>query len=183
MGSRHIEGILRTKGWEIHLSLGDGHCLLQSIITLCHSQLTWHPLLSLGSIILKITEEIENNVDDYLLLAFTKASLSKQMKAYLWLKDYNSDFGNLVPLILARIYYITVTILDTLRTGTVTEHIMYPRVKQHHLLLYNVQGTITMAFYSSYIDHRPPISCRSSRESKVGICFAIHDLRGRSVHS
>ena len=109
------------------MSPTDGHCLLHSLITSYHSQAPLLHRLSLESIKMSIRGEIKENLDDYLAFGFSMASLSQQVNAYIVHRDYNSDFVDLVPLILARIYGIEIVILDTSSTGKVTEHVICPR--------------------------------------------------------
>ena len=48
-------------------------------------------------------------------------------RAYIVQRDYNSNSGGLLLLILARIYCIKIVILDTSSTGEITEHVICPR--------------------------------------------------------
>ena len=66
-------------------------------------------------------------MDEYLILGFTEASLEHQMNLYVVHKAYNNDFGDLVLLILARMFHINIIILDISMSGTVNEYTMYPR--------------------------------------------------------
>ena len=69
-----------------------------------------------------IRDEMNTNPDDYLAFGLSMASLHQQMDEYIVHREYNSDFGDLDPLILARLYYTNIIILDTSRTGIVTIH-------------------------------------------------------------
>ena len=55
-------------------------------------------------------------------------TLTDQMNDYLKFKRYNSNFGDLVPLILARIHHINIIVLDISREGTVSKFKLYPRL-------------------------------------------------------
>ncbi len=52
---------------------------------------------------------------------------NKKWKNYIVNRTYNSDFGDMVPLILARVYCTNITILDTARSSSVTIHSVCPR--------------------------------------------------------
>ena len=95
----------------------------------CNSQLPSITGLSLESIKMSITNEVNNNVEEYMSFALSVASLTQQMKAYILYRDYDSAFGDMVPLVLARAYSINITILDTSNSEAVTVHKIHPRDK------------------------------------------------------
>ncbi len=97
--SFQLNTILVTNGWEIHHSPPDGHCLLHSFISSCSNQLPSLTGLSLESIKMSIKNKVNNNIPEYTSFGLSAASLAQQMKAYLLCRDYDSPFGDMVPLV------------------------------------------------------------------------------------
>ncbi len=127
MDIKQLKSISGNRGWEIQMSPINGHYLLPSLITSYHSQVPSLHRLSLELIKRCIKGEIRENLDDYLAFGFLMVSLLHQMNAYIVQRDYNSNSGGLLLLILARIYCIKIVILDTSSTGEITEHVICPR--------------------------------------------------------
>ncbi len=155
------------------MSPDDEHCLLHSFITAYHNQL---PLLhkpSLESITRGISDEINTNPEDYLAFWLSMSTLIQQMNDYIVYRVYNSDFGDLVPLILARVYCTNITILDTARSGLVTTHTVWPRVETSLSIAVQRKGDHYNGIVSKHImpsteslstniPHSPPVQCKAS---------------------
>ncbi len=126
MGVISLEKLLEDNGWEIKPSPPDGHCLLHSVITSWGSQLPDLPPISLAALKSNIRREVMSNIDEYLGFRFNKIKLLDQMERYIKYRKFNSDFGDLVPLILAKYLNVLIRILDTDSSDMVREHLVDP---------------------------------------------------------
>ena len=94
--------------------------MLHSTITSVKSQLPQLKCHTLAEIKSVIEHEVQRNFDEYVSLGFSDSILVSQMEAYVHLKQYDSDFGDIVPCILARALGQNITILDTNLNDVVT---------------------------------------------------------------
>ncbi len=108
-----LSNILSDNNWSIKKSPADSHCLLHSIISSTKSQLPGHPNISLQHLKDAITTEVSAHKSHYLAFGLSPATLDKQMCACIYYKDYDTDFGDMVPAILARALKFNITVLDT----------------------------------------------------------------------
>ena len=67
-----------------------------------------------------------SNIDEYLAFRFKKTKLLHQMENYIKYRKYNSDFGDLVPMILAKYLTVTVRAFDTDSIDMAREHAVNP---------------------------------------------------------
>ena len=117
MAAMNLRSLQVKNGWEIETSPGDGHCLLHGVMTSWRSQ-----LLNATPILLKeaILDEMTTNIDDYLAFGFEEDSLVSQMNSYIKQKTYNSDLGDLVPVISAKKLRVTIKVWDTIAAQSAT---------------------------------------------------------------
>ena len=90
----------------------DGHCFLHSFASSYTNQICrgMMPLFKLKCLIIK---EVVNNLDTYTpFINLDNVSLLKQLHLYIFKKIYNTDFGDLVPLVTANAIEVNITILN-----------------------------------------------------------------------
>ena len=108
--------------FRIVKSAPDGHCLIHSITTSLRVQ---HKRAVDNDIILKsIQTETHSNIEKYkgFLEEYQKLKLIKHMKDYIYLKKYNTIFGDQVPLIIANALQLDIIIIEA------RENSWYPRI-------------------------------------------------------
>ena len=91
---------------------GDGHCLITSIV---NSMLMQKQIVITASDLLQsICSETVNNLDVYksLLEESDALKIDLQLKNYVYHKVYNSGFGDLVPVIIARAKKLNIVIVS-----------------------------------------------------------------------
>ena len=141
MSSITINDHLHTNGWQIKTSPDDGHCLLHSVITSVKSQLPHYIGHTLQETIAAIESEVSSNFIEYVSLGFEDDSdLQVQMDHYTKFKLYNSNFGDIVPLILSRALDLKITVLDTNSSGVVFVSIFPPRLDRYHSISIQPEG-------------------------------------------
>jgi exonuclease III len=129
MGSRpFLLPLLTSRGWQINKSKGDGHCLLYSVDSSLCNQFPNFPPVDIETIKARIFIETVKNTEYYLpfLQTSSKSALSAGLGDYLIKKQYNNDFGDLVPCIIANALSIKLNILDEDQTGYVNTVVITP---------------------------------------------------------
>ena len=121
-------------------SPGDGHCFVYSVInyyTACYAlgNLEYDKLLE------DILVETEQNIDTYICFFDDRsiAQLRFQMHGYVWNKNYDSRFGDLIPLITANFLNTNIMIIEE-ESGANTLQLVVPTTNQgnasSHILLF-----------------------------------------------
>ena len=84
-------------------SPADGHCLLYSLVTVCKTQLLPEMNVKVSELLKQMERELVDNIGTYrAFLINSKAGyILTSFKSYAELKKYNSDFGDMVPLLAA----------------------------------------------------------------------------------
>ena len=100
-------------------------------------QLKCHTLAEIKS---GIELEVRSNFNEYVSLGFSDNSLVNQMEAYVHQKRYDSDFGDIVPHILARALGLNIIILDTNVNDVVTVSTFMPCVASHNSITIQCKG-------------------------------------------
>ena len=108
---------LARQGLRIIESPRDGHCLIHSICSSWLNQLSHFKPVDIDCVKSKIFIETVSNVNHY-TLAVGPSILLEQQKSYLLHRNYDSDFGDALPLVLANALNIKLDILnETLHHG------------------------------------------------------------------
>lgn len=94
--------LLTSLGLVIIQSPGDGHCLLHSVITSVANQFHWN--ISFEKLLIKLYDDVISNSNEYLMFLPSLGSeeaLLQSLISYMFSKNYNQDFGDIIPRILA----------------------------------------------------------------------------------
>ncbi len=124
-----LKQLLHDNNWTTRQSPDDGHCLLHSTEASYASQLPMAPKLSLSSLISKIVSHVSSCIEDYTIYGISAIDIKSEMNDYIYLQLYNSNFSDLVPLIIARVLDINVLVLDTDRSGNYKSHLFEAQLK------------------------------------------------------
>ena len=162
--------------WNTGPTPGDGHCLIHAIITSWHHQLHTHTSPSYEDIKAAVFIETLNNVEKYMSLAgyTSRLCLYKDLQAYLLRKCYNSDLGDIIPLICANAFSIELVIInefithsfqttcikpDSATVGSIVVHLhsehysavnfLIPIWTQNHDAVHNIQNNSTNLKYTA----------------------------------
>ena len=142
-----LKTILADNTGTINHSPGDGYCLLHSTISSFTSQLPFlaaPPLFSLKA-------DIRNHIDlcsaEYFISGFDGPSIKHQMHLYIMYKDYNLDFVDIAPSIIARLLKVGVEILDSNSKDVVTHYSFEPPSLTPTVLSYITVVITTTASY------------------------------------
>ena len=102
-GAMLLSQFLASNNLAIQTSRGDGHYLLYSVCESCRSQFTSDLEVDLNAVKDKIFIEVLQHRDEYLpfMTKPTHCGLMKELRAYLLYRRYNSDFGDMVSLMIA----------------------------------------------------------------------------------
>ena len=119
-----LDKFLASRRWKVDISPGDGHCLLHSIISSMRGQFPNAPQLMLSVLKNHISNHTIGCALEYLMFGFSEHTLLKQMCQCADDKNYSSDFGNIIPLILAKLLNKNICIWHTDRHGIITEHML-----------------------------------------------------------
>ena len=95
----------------------DGHCLVSSV---CKSLILQHKrTIDNGTILKAIEIETQNNAEMYggFLEESQKANLVKFIEDYIYIKIYNSPFGDHVPLAIANVLLIDLIIIEAMENS------------------------------------------------------------------
>ena len=122
--------------WSVIRSLGDGHCLLYSLISAWKHQLLDKglPAPDYNAVCCSLHHEVTKNPALYSPFLASQHELDWGLRLYLDHKKYNQTFGDIVPYILANIFGINIVILDELRDGRITEISVSPQKPSLHSL-------------------------------------------------
>ena len=103
--------------WDSHCvkrSPGDGHCLLHSVADSCNSHIKLNSPITIEQLKCMILEEVAEHANLYLqfLVDSSHDNLRYHMNQYVFNKMYNTDFGNLVPLVIANVLHVNIGIIS-----------------------------------------------------------------------
>ncbi len=118
-----LNAIMKENNWALHRSPMDGHCLLHNAVTSYNSQLPDSPKLLLSSLIEKIVLHVNSHLTDYTIFGLSVPKILSQLEKYIHERKYNSDFGDLVPLIITQVLSVNLLVLDTDCSETVKQHL------------------------------------------------------------
>ena len=136
--------ILNNYGLSIVRTPGDGHCILHAFQSSWKSQIHNRSEPSLESMSHEVFIECVTNREKYLPFTGLSASMFvSEMRNYLLNKSYNSVFCDLIPLILANVFGVDITILNSTRgqiqsvevspaSNVVNGHIVLFRSGEHY---------------------------------------------------
>ena len=117
-----LQNFLTTSGLAINASLGDGHCLLHSFISSAKSQL--NEVFTLDNLKCSLYTESINNITHYLqfIARNSRSLLTTYLRQYILYKQFNNQYGDMVPLILANATSTTIIIINE------TQHHSYEKI-------------------------------------------------------
>ena len=160
-----------------HISPGDGHCLLWSLITSMKYQQHGSRSISMDELKAYVFCETINNADKYLPFVkdMSPRNLFSGLRAYLLSKCYNQDFGDIVIKVLANAFNVKLRILNEgqrfpidIRPDRVcvSKCIYLHRRGQHYngtVQVAPVSRTHSHNYHAPQVqDQRAPRECRSS---------------------
>ena len=117
----NLSSYLRDKKLTIKRSVGDGHCLLYSVITCWNTDITDYPNINLSSLKSAIHKEATKNAASYIdwLDDADKPSFHTALKHYLYYKRYNTCVGDMIPLMITKALNLKITLLNRMNHGVV----------------------------------------------------------------
>ena len=123
----NINCFLSTENLAIVPSPGDGHCLLHSTIASLHHQLSQS--LSLESLKSYLYTESVNNISEYIsfITDSSRSLFSTYLRQYIIYKNYNNQYGDIAPLIIANALQITLIIIDESLNNSINRFQVQPR--------------------------------------------------------
>ena len=103
-----------NSSWTILTSPGDGHCSLHSVLSSYGHQLPHLPGISMDYVITALSNETISDSEYY--LPFTEdlsiIALRRGLRSYIMDKHFHQSFCDLVPMILANAFKLSITILN-----------------------------------------------------------------------
>ena len=176
-----INTIMKENSWALQPSLADGHCLLHSTVSFHNSQLPDSPVILLKSLIDMIVSHVNSHLIEYTIFGLSKPKILSQMRDYIYSKKYNSDFGDLVPLIITQALKVNLLVLDTGCSGNVnwdlfeatppsTMHIPVHRRGEHYngLTMQAYPAPVSPCLHHPFHPHQhPPPNTESPCPTKV----------------
>ena len=114
MAIMSLPSFLRDKGMTISNSLGDGHCLLYSVVKSWNKQLSDNPPIDLEYLKTILVTVTLSDPDSYLgfFIPPTHENLVDLMMNYLHNKHYNNAVGDAAPLMIANCCHVNIAILN-----------------------------------------------------------------------
>ena len=107
---------LNANNLKVINATADGHCLLHSLATSFYYQLgktnDYHDIKC------SLFKETLRNRSAYINFTSNQRNLTNLMKNYLLYKQYNSDYGDILPLVIANAFNIDLHILNENEDGT-----------------------------------------------------------------
>lgn len=101
-------------GWSILSSPGDGHCLLHSFVSSWNNQSHQLDRLDIEKVKAQVFIEAISHPDRYVqfLQSSNRKTFFSGLRSYLIDKQYNLDFGDIVPLIIANAFHVNLEIFN-----------------------------------------------------------------------
>ena len=100
--------------YSVTRSPGDGHCLLHSVAASCNSLTRLSSSITTEQLMYMVRDEVIEHAELYLqfLVDSCHNDLVYHMNQYVFNKIYDTDFGNLVPLVLANALHVNIGIIS-----------------------------------------------------------------------
>ena len=122
-----LESLLSAKNLRIHQSPGDGHCLLHSMLSSWSSQHSSDDInYDLNSLKAALYVETYTCSAHYVPYMCTTFLLNEGLRTYIRYRDYNTDFCDILPKILANLY---LTHLIIINENPITKEVVEVRVE------------------------------------------------------
>ena len=102
---------LLQRNFKIVKTPADGFCLLHSVSRSLNAQISHCYDLDINKLITCLKEEAMQHIDEYSGFCESISALIDQMYDYIENKNYDTDFGNVIPLLLANSIEIDICIL------------------------------------------------------------------------
>ena len=183
-----INHFLDSKKLTLTPSPGDGHCLLHSTISSLQHQLGHN--LTLEALKSQIYTESLNNINEYInfINDSSRSLFSTYLRQYLIYKNYNTQYGDIVPLILANTLGISLVIIDEtlnncfnvleIKPRSTPKHNIFLHRKQDH---YNgIKTTLSPLLSDHPSTHQDSTTTASNVKSHIR--YTSDELRKLSGH-
>ena len=120
-----LNDLLCQRNMRIIRSPGDGHCLIHSIVASWNSQFPELCPVDNEGLMSSMFVDAVNNCDGYMMFLQppTKQHFSRGLRTYLLKKEYNQQFGDIAPLIVANALGVNIKILDELSSGRTNDNL------------------------------------------------------------